>query len=806
MNWTLFKKPLGLLFAFLMFFMNSGFVYASQSAVVARNIKERSIVYKPNARAIKYAFVFDGPSDKNNAVLSQFKNAITHSTAPDYKAEFPTNLVFVGNWTKEGVKSVSDKAMQSDAAMIVSLGYLTSKYYNSIKDKKKFVVTIDQYGLRDLGEGFFNPVQQSVKGVYAFKKLVNFNKTAILMNENYYKTRNDWHKFLEPKLEGIDFVIVPATKNIDKTFDNIPKDVDAVVLTPLFNLSVEERKHLIRHLNELKIPAFSTLGKEDVELGVLLGSGAYDLDRKVAEATSFNIKGALKGEVKKTEKIQFYEDEVFYINSDTSEEIGFEPHLRIMNNAEIITYKKLPVYDLSAIFNTLEKQNLDIERKRLLVKAAKRSAVSAALRYLPTFGVTLGYQQYNSEYADSARLLYPEKTGVFQLGLEQVIYSPALVTNILVQKKKFDFQKHEQFLTEQNMGIDIATIYIDALMLKNAIEIQKEYVKESREILAMARVRQQMGKCGQEETMRWASQLNINEQKLLDMNAEYKNLKIAINKLLYNKQTDDFELAPLTAMDPAFYTKDINIIDYVSTPQALEKFTVMLRDRAFEVAPELSKLKAAIKMKDYERNMYYQKFILPDAKLTYTYTSLMNREFTRPMAVALPVPGIAPVIIPNANATNGQLGIFAQWKPFEGGTKIAEIMRIDAEKKELLRYQDEAKTEIELQIRDIINRAIASYFSIEKNYKAMYASEENYREVKKNYLTSDVPIAQLVDAQHIYLDSKLAAMNSQNKFFQQLVWVQRAICAVNWSTADEDSKKFIQSVKDNLEKRGDITL
>ncbi len=806
MNWTLFKKPFGLLFAFLLFFMNSGLVYAAPSAVVAKNIKERQIIYKPNARAIKYAFVFDGPSDKNSAVLAQFKKAITQSTAPDYKAEFPTNLVFVGNWTKESVKIVSDKAMQSDATMIISLGYLTSKYYNAMKDKKKFVVTIDQYGLRDFGEGFFNPVQQSVKGVYAFKKLVNFNKTAILMNENYYKTRNDWHKFLEPKLEGINFVIVPATKNIDKTFDNIPKDVDAVVLTPLFNLSLDERKHLIRHLNELKIPAFSTLGKEDVELGVLLGSGAYDLDRKVAEATSFNIKGALKGEVKKTEKIQFYEDEVFYINSDTAEEIGYDPHLRIMNNAEIITNKKVPVYDLSAIFNTLEKQNLDIERKRLLVKAAKRSAVSAALRYLPTFGVTLGYQQYNSEYADSARLLYPEKTGVFQLGLEQVIYSPALVTNILVQKKKFDFQKHEQFLTEQNMGIDIATIYIDALMLKNAIEIQKEYVKESREILAIARVRQKMGKCGQEETMRWASQLNINEQKLLDMNAEYKNLKIAINKLLYNKQTDDFELASLTAMDPAFYTKDINIIDYVSTPQALEKFTVMLRDRAFEVAPELSKLKAAIKMKDYERNMYYQKFILPDAKLTYTYTSLMNREFTRPMAVALPVPGVAPVVIPNSNATNGQLGIFAQWKPFEGGTKIAEIMRIDAEKKELLRYQDEAKTEIELQIRDIINRAIASYFSIEKNYKAMYSSEENYREVKKNYLTSDVPIAQLVDAQHVYLDSKLAAMNSQNKFFQQLVWVQRAICAVNWSTADEDSKKFIQSVKDNLEKRGDITL
>lgn len=800
------KKTVVFLLTLLLIFTQTGAAFAIQE--VGAQKPQKPVVYNKNARAIKYAFVFDGPSDKNDAVLKQFKTVITRTTAPDYKAEFPKELVFVGNWTKESVKAASDKALNSPATMVVSLGYLSTKYYNAMPSKKKFVITIDQYGLRDFGDSFFNPVSQSVKGVYAFQKLVDFKRVAILMNENYYKTRTDWHKFLEPKLKGIDFVIVPATKQIDPTFAKIPKDVDAVVLTPLFNLSTDERKHLIRHLNEMKIPTFSTLGKEDVELGVLLGSGAYDLDRKVAEATSFNIQGALKGEVKKSEKVMFYEDEVFYINSDTAELIGYAPHLRILNNAEIITNKQPKIYDLSTVFNTLEKQNLDIERKRLLVKAAKRSAVSAALKYLPSFGVTLGYQQYNNSYAESAKLLYPEKTGIFQMGLEQVLYSPALVTNILIKKKQFDFQKHEQFMTEQNMGIDIATIYIDALMLRNAIAIQKEYVKESREILAMARVRQQMGKCGQEETMRWASQLNISEQKLLDMTAEYKNLKIAINKLLYQDQREDFELAPLTAMDPAFYTKDINIIDYVSNPPALEQFTEMLIARAYEVAPELAKLKAAIKMKDYERNMYYQKFILPDAKLTYTYTSLIDRKYTSDMTIPLytPMTGLTAVPLGHANPTNGQLGIFAQWKPFEGGTKIAEIMRIDAEKKELQRYQDEAKTEIELQVRDIINRAIASYFSIEKNYKAMYTSEENYNAVKKKYLRGEAPIAQMIDAQTMYLDAKLAAANSQNKFFQQLVWVQRAICAVNWSVADEDSKKFIQSVKDSLEKKGDIAL
>ena len=229
------KKILGaLLLPAMVFTMLTGSAFAVQET---GKKPQKPIVYNKNARVIKYAFVFDGPSDKNNQVLEQFKSTITRSTAPDYKAAFPSNLVFVGNWTKDSVKKASDKAMASDATMVVSLGYLTSKYYNAMPAKKKFVVTIDQYGLRDLGDDFFNPVQQSVKGVYAFQKLVEFKKVAILMNENYYKTRTDWDKFLEPRLKGVNFVIVPATKNIDKTYSRIPKDADAVVLTPLFKWS-----------------------------------------------------------------------------------------------------------------------------------------------------------------------------------------------------------------------------------------------------------------------------------------------------------------------------------------------------------------------------------------------------------------------------------------------------------------------------------------------------------------------------------------------------------------------------------------
>lgn len=110
------KKLVGFLLTLLMIFMNTGAVFAVQEAGVK---PQKPIVYNKNARSIKYAFVFDGPSDKNDAVLKQFKSTITRSTAPDYKAEFPSNLVFVGNWTKEGVKNASDKAINSDRKSVV---------------------------------------------------------------------------------------------------------------------------------------------------------------------------------------------------------------------------------------------------------------------------------------------------------------------------------------------------------------------------------------------------------------------------------------------------------------------------------------------------------------------------------------------------------------------------------------------------------------------------------------------------------------------------------------------------------------
>lgn len=808
------KKIFSAMLTILLFFSYTGAAYAIQEVPAQKQLQAA-----PNARSIELAFVFDGPSDKNEEVLKTFQKTITKSLLPDYKAVFPNDLVYTGDWTEQSAAMESEKALKSRALMVISLGYMSSLYLTNKKNKNKFVITIDEYGLRDFGSSaFFNPVKQSVNDFIIFKKLVpTQKKTAILMNATFYKTQKDWNAIINKKFKekncDLDFVVIPVSrKNLKASLDKIPSDADSVFVTPMFNLSHEQRRELYKYLNNKKLPSFSSVGKEDVELGALLGTSTPDVDRKLAEATSFNIHGVLHGKVVKDEKIPFYDDKIIFYNKDTGEMLGYSAPLRLLNNAEVISNKEKTYYDLSYVFNTLEESNLDMTRKKYLVDAARRATVAAYLKYLPTFRIDLGHQTYNSAYAQSYSNV-PTRVGQFTLGIDQVIYSPDLVTNIIVKHKKLKFDKAEKVLTEQNIGLEVGLLYLDTLIMENMIKVQDEYVREMRENLAIARVREKMDVCGNEEVLRWAGQVSEAEKKLLSMRADYKNIKIHINKLLYKNQTEDYELKPITASDPAFYTSDLHVIDHVRTPEKLNKFIDLLVEEAVYLAPETTKLKAAIAMKKAEIGNYVQKFFMPNAMLSYEYGSQFDRHLPYQTEGNLQM---APTYISsggllgtpwlNLNTTSSRFMIMAQWKPIEGGTKIAEIARCKSELNELNAYLEQVNTEIEMQIREVVNRAIAKYFVIEKSYKAMFAEAENYQMVKNGYLRGEVPITQLADAQNLYMKAKVEALNSQYEFFKELMWVQRGLVSVNWTKASDDAKAWVKKIPEILPAENDFTL
>ena len=806
------KRIICALLTFVFMISFGGATFAISENPAAR----KQLQAAPNAKTVELAFVFDGPSDKNAEVLKTFQTQITRSLLPEYKASFPQDLIFTGDWSEQGAVKASDKALASRAFMVISLGYMSSSYYVDKPNKNKYVVTIDQYGLRDFGDKFFNPVQQSVNDFILFKKLVpQQKKVAVLMNENFYKTRANWNTLIDKKLKEknveMNYVVLPVGNDVKAVINRIPADVDSVFVTPLYNITAEQKKELYNAITAKKLYSFSSVGKEDVGYGALLGTSAFNVDKKLAEATSFSIHGVLHGNAVKTEKIPFFDDKVIFYNKDTGEALGYAAPLRLLNNAEIVSNKEIKKYDLNGLLTALEESNLDMLRKKYLVQAARRSTTAAYLKYLPTLRIDLGHQTYNGDYAYSYSDV-PVRAGQFAVGMDQMIYAPDLVTNIIVKHKKLKFDKAEKALTDVTMGFETANLYVEMLMLENVIKVQEEYVNETREILAMARVRQQTGKCGNEEILRWAGEVSEAEKRLLSMKAEYDNIKFHINKLLYHDQKEHFVLNPLTATDPAFFTSELHIIDHVRTPEKLAKFTDMLVAEVIYMSPETTKLKAAIAMKKAEISNYAQKFIMPNAKLSLDYVTQFDRflpyeQVGKGQMAVISTPATNPYFgSPYLDKNYARFFIAAQWKPIEGGTKIAEIARAKAELNELNAYLEQVNTELEMNVRSVVNRAIAKYFIIEKSYKAMFAEAENFQMVKAKYLMGTAPINQIADAQHMYFHSKVEAINSQNEFFKELLWVQRGLIAMNWTKAHDRAKEFIHNIPKVLPAEADFSL
>ena len=215
-------------------------------------------------------------------------------------------------------------------------------------------------------------------------------------------------------------------------------------------------------------------------------------------------------------------------------------------------------------------------------------------------------------------------------------------------------------------------------------------------------------------------------------------------------------------------------------------------------------------MKKAEIANYAQKFVLPNAKLSVEYGSQFDRNLPYGTynigQMKLLQRGHGLSGYDQLDRNSGRVFLAAQWKPIEGGTKIAEIARCKAELNELNMYLEQVNTELEMNVRNVVNRAIAKYFMIEKSYKAMFAEAENYQLVKARYLKGESPINQLVDAQHLYTKAKLDALNSQNEFFKELLWVQRGLVSMNWTKATEEAKSWINKIPEILPAEPDFTL
>lgn len=130
-----------------------------------------------------------------------------------------------------------------------------------------------------------------------FQEIAPFSRLAVLYMEGLGEAVPD----LDPKIRaafsapGVRVDPVAAGASVDEATANLPPDADAVFVAPLEHFSAGDRDRLAQALIERKLPSFSSVGRGEVERGLL---ATLWLERNLirrARRVALNIQQVLSG-------------------------------------------------------------------------------------------------------------------------------------------------------------------------------------------------------------------------------------------------------------------------------------------------------------------------------------------------------------------------------------------------------------------------------------------------------------------------------------------------------------------------------
>ena len=168
-------------------------------------------------------------------------------------------------------------------------------------------------------------IEEDIRQFYALTK---FKNLAILADQLFLESL--------PQLKGATFSIqqelgfklalLPVVDSPADVLQGMLDDVDAVYVPPLLRFNKSDFRDFSSSLIERKIPSFSLLGRDELEMGLLATSSGRDVDTiRYARRIALHVQRILLGANADDLKVDFEQPQKLAINMRTARAIGYSP-------------------------------------------------------------------------------------------------------------------------------------------------------------------------------------------------------------------------------------------------------------------------------------------------------------------------------------------------------------------------------------------------------------------------------------------------------------------------------------------------
>lgn len=768
-------------------------------------------VEAPQALGADIGVVFDGPSDLNAGVLSAYEREISDLTGGEFTVRFPAEKIITADWTLSGVKTALERQLADpgvDIVIVIGIigstelagrgGFSKPVIVPWVIDPELLGLTPTEYGSSGIRNFYYIAQPMTFdRDLTVFKEAVGFRKLALIYMPVITQLAPEMESVVRNIAAEKDITIafVPASGTVAQTLTAIPPDAEAVYVTPILNYSAGDMTRLYEGLTERKLPTFSMAGRSGVEAGALMGLAPGLNFTREARRVALVVQSILLGQDPGDYPVALEREDHLTINMATARAIGFHPTWSMLTEAELIndrsaeTGRKLTLGQ--AVDESVE-ANLDLLAAGEFVAAGAQDIRLAMAELLPQSDIFLDNTYIDKDRAEASLGTQPQRDISAGGNLSQLIYSERAWSNLTVQKR---LQESREF-TRDEIELDIVAAtsigYLNVLRAQTIESIQKDNLKLSKSNLGIAEVRRDIGVASPAEVYRWESEIASDRIEVVNAEAQTKNTKILVNRLLHRPQGEVFITVETGLDDLSLLVSDPRLAKYVNNPETFRIFMDFLVSEGLVQSPEIQAINSQMEAQDRILTSTKRAFWSPTL---IAFGELRQFLYEGGAGSEVNIPPGFPLDLAESDDTEWVIQLQASFPLLRGGAKIADYRKARSELSRL-RYEKESTAEkVEEDIRTSLNNAGASYPSIRFALDAADAARKNLDIVTDGYSQGVLSIIDLLDAQNAALSTELNAANAVYSFLIDLMNVQRASGRFDFFTTAEDREEFFRKLE-----------
>jgi len=747
---------------------------------------------QPDCDPCSIGIVFDGPFAENDALRAVIEREITELASPRSRVVFPSSARRVADWTRAGVRGAVEALLgDPDVHILLTSGPLGSAHAATRTGLPKPVVAA--FVLDPQAQGFgveTNAAGERISGtpnlayitfsgdpaadIRQLQEVAPFRRLTYLVSEVLLTVNPAMEETLRAGMReaGGEATVVPVGASVEEALRALAPDSEAVYVTPLAHLSRTAFHELVDGLTERRLPAFSYLGRDEVDRG-LLASSYLDVEaERLARRIALHVQRILLGEDAGELPVDFRRRRRLTINMATAAAIGVHPGWRVMSDAELLHAappEGTRVLSLASVTREALAVNLDLMAADRSVAAGQGAVRVARAALLPQVTASGGYERIDPDRAASTFGIQPEWSAAGVVGFSQVLYAESARARAAIERHAQT--SREEAREEQRLDIvhDAALGYLNVLRALTFERIQRENLAVTRVNLEFAHSRREIGVARATEVLRWENQIANHRRAVLDAGAALQVARIALNRLLDRPLEEPFETTDVGLADPAVLASATLVNEQINNPHAFAILRDFMTGEALAASPELRQLDAGIAARERALVAAQRAFWAPVLTAGGEVTTVKSPETAGPFDF---IPG--SFTVPERDAINWSVGVSASLPLFSGGARWAERTRTREELAGLRVKRRAAAARMGARLRSALHFAAASYAGIGLAEEAAAAARRNLDLTTNAYEQGVVSILDLIDAQNTALIAEEGAADAVYGYLLDLMDAYRA--------------------------------